>query len=64
MIVNNGECEIISLDSLIENQGIGTKLIEKVIETARQHQCKRIWLITTNDNIKAIRYYQRRGFIN
>jgi ribosomal protein S18 acetylase RimI-like enzyme len=60
--IEKGECEIVSLDSQIENQGIGTSLIEKVIETAKEHQCKRVWLITTNDNIKAIRFYQRRGF--
>ena len=60
--IEKEECEIVSLDSLIENQGIGTSLIKKVIETAKEHQCRRVWLITTNDNIKAIRFYQRRGF--
>jgi RimJ/RimL family protein N-acetyltransferase len=29
---------------------------------ARLHGCKRVWLITTNDNTHAIRYYQKRGF--
>ena len=24
---------------------------------------KRVWLITTNDNLDAIRFYQRRGFM-
>ncbi len=58
----DGECEIVCLESSIENQGIGTALIEKVIQTAQNNGCKRVWLITTNDNTKAIRYYQRRGF--
>ncbi|MFY9568199.1 MAG: GNAT family N-acetyltransferase [Acetivibrionales bacterium] len=60
-IVNN-ECEIVSLDSMSENRGIGTMLIEKVTDVARKHGCRRVWLITTNDNTHAIRFYQRRGF--
>jgi ribosomal protein S18 acetylase RimI-like enzyme len=56
------ECEIVSLDSAIENRGIGTALIKKVIAFAESKSCNRIWLITTNDNIRVIRYYQRLGF--
>lgn len=59
--INDDQCEIVSLDSLIENQGIGTRLIDKVTEKAKEQKCKRVWLITTNDNTKAIRFYQRRG---
>lgn len=55
-------CEIVSLDSLREKQGIGTALIEQVISVAKEARCTRIWLITTNDNTPAVRYYQRRGF--
>lgn len=60
--INNDECEIVSLDSLIEDKGIGSKLLEKAIETARKKKCKRIWLITTNDNLKSMKFYQKRGF--
>ena len=42
-------CEIISLDSLNEKQGIGTALINKVKEIAKENNCKIIRLITTND---------------
>jgi GNAT superfamily N-acetyltransferase len=56
------ECEIVTLDSKVNNIGLGTKLINKVIEKAKEIGCKRIWLITTNDNSHAIRFYQRRGF--
>lgn len=58
----NNECEIMSLDSLKENVGIGTMLISKVVNIARQNKCIKIKLITTNDNINAIRFYQKRGF--
>lgn len=60
--IKNKECEIMSLDSLSENQGIGTALVNKVIEAARGRNCMKIKLITTNDNINAIQFYQKRGF--
>jgi GNAT superfamily N-acetyltransferase len=56
------ECEIVSLDSLIEGQGNGTKLINAVLDEARKRNCKRVFLSTTNDNLHALRFYQKRGF--
>jgi GNAT superfamily N-acetyltransferase len=56
------ECEIVSLDSLREGQGVGTGLIHAVVEEARKKSCNRVWLITTNDNLHALGFYQRRGF--
>lgn len=56
------ECEIVSLDSLSEGRGLGTGLIEKVIEAARAAGCRRVFLITTNDNLRALAFYQKRGF--
>jgi GNAT superfamily N-acetyltransferase len=56
------ECEIVTLDSLQPGIGIGTALLDAVEQAARQATCSRIWLITTNDNLTALRFYQRRGF--
>lgn len=61
-VVYDDILEITSLDSLCENKGLGTELLIKAIETAKKIKCKKIVLITTNDNIKAIRFYQKRGF--
>ena len=61
-IIENTECEICSLNSFIENKGIGTNLINKVKEYAKEKNCTRIKLVTTNDNIRALEFYQRRGF--
>ena len=55
-------CEITSLNSLVENRGLGTRLLDIAIEAARENGCSRVVLITTNDNIRAIRFYQKRGF--
>lgn len=61
-MVYDNTLEITSLDSMRENQGIGSKLIECVIQEAKKRNLRRIVLITTNDNINAIRFYQKRGF--
>ena len=60
--IKDAECEITSLDSLREGQGIGTKLIDEAIHEARKRNCKRLFLITTNDNLHALGFYQKRGF--
>lgn len=60
--IDQGSCELVSLDSLAPGQGIGTALIQAVREAALQQGCQRIWLITTNDNLNALRFYQKRGF--
>ncbi len=55
-------CEIVTLDSNKPGIGIGTLLIKAVTQAAREAGCKRLWLITTNDNLDALRFYQKRGF--
>lgn len=60
--IENDECEIVSLDSLVENKGIGSLLIERVETKAKTEGCSRVWLITSNDNSRAIRFYQKRGY--
>ncbi|QHA94251.1 GNAT family N-acetyltransferase [Bacillus sp. N1-1] len=54
--------EIISLDSVLENQGIGSRLIMMVELIAVEHQFPLIRVITTNDNIRALSFYQRKGY--
>ena len=60
--IKDGECEVTSLDSLREGQGIGSKLIDRAVEEALARGCKRLFLITTNDNLNALGFYQKRGF--
>ena len=60
--IHEKDCEITTLNSDVKNKGLGTRLINKVIEMAKNNNCKRVWLITTNDNTHAIRFYQKRGF--
>lgn len=55
-------CEITVLESLCEKRGIGGALINAVVQVAKNEKCTRVWLVTTNDNTHAIRFYQRAGF--
>lgn len=61
-VIEDQEMEITSLDSLSEGKGIGTALLDAAINEARQQNCKRLFLITTNDNLNALGFYQRRGW--
>ncbi len=55
-------CEIVTLNSVTERAGAGSALIAAVLAVARAAACRRVWLITTNDNLPALGFYQRRGF--
>ncbi|MHC5111708.1 MAG: GNAT family N-acetyltransferase [Planctomycetota bacterium] len=54
--------EILTLNATLEGQGIGSSLMLNAIEKARDLGCDRIWLTTTNDNLRGIGFYQRLGF--
>lgn len=60
---NDGDSiELVSLDSLCDNQGIGTALVQALINYAKENNKRRIWLVTTNNNTHAMRFYGHRGF--
>lgn len=61
-LVRASECEIISLDAIKEGSGTGTTLLRAVAEEAGRRGCRRVFLSTTNDNLLALGFYQRRGF--
>ncbi|MHA1909266.1 MAG: GNAT family N-acetyltransferase [Candidatus Thorarchaeota archaeon] len=61
--VDDRQLEIVTLDSLMEGVGIGTELVDHTLVEAKKKKCNRVWLVTTNDNTDALRFYQRRGFV-
>jgi GNAT superfamily N-acetyltransferase len=61
--VDGPQCELVTLDALRRGLGIGTRLIDAVAARARALGCRRMWLITTNDNLEALRFYQKRGLV-
>lgn len=56
------ECEVITLSSTTENRGVGTLLLNAAVDAARANSCRRVFLTTTNDNLRAIGFYQKRGW--
>ena len=54
--------EIVTLNAIDRRSGIGTMLIDACVGAARHFRCHQIRLTTTNDNVDALRFYQRRGF--
>ena len=60
--IENEACEVVSLNSLEPQRGVGTALLEAVLRAGRGGGCRRVWAITTNDNLAALRFYQKRGW--
>ncbi|TCL65921.1 acetyltransferase (GNAT) family protein [Hydrogenispora ethanolica] len=60
--IGDKACELVLLQSLIERIGIGSALLDAIKRLAADRGCRRVWLITTNDNLAAIRFYQLRNF--
>ncbi len=60
--ITDKTCEIITLASLDEDRGVGSALIKSLEGIAREKGCNKLCLITTNDNLHALGFYQRRGF--
>ncbi len=56
-------CELFFIAARQQWRGVGSALVEALVHQAREASCTRIWLVTTNDNLGALRFYQRRGFV-
>jgi ribosomal protein S18 acetylase RimI-like enzyme len=60
-IVDGDQLEVLSLHCRVENVGAGGALLRAATELAAGRGCRRLWLLTTNDNLHALGFYQRRG---
>lgn len=59
--VRGEECELVTIRSLQEGRGVARALLDAVRDAAADAGCTRLWLITTNDNVRALALYQRYG---
>ena len=59
--LDGDECELVLLEAFQHGHGVGTALLGATAEVARKSNSRRLWLVTTNDNLDALRFYQRRG---
>ena len=55
------ECELVSLSTTVEGRRVGRALLQRCATAARAAGCRRLWLVTTNDNLRAYGFYQRLG---
>jgi GNAT superfamily N-acetyltransferase len=60
-VVVGDEIEVLTLHAARRWTGVGTALLDAVAAIGRALGCRRLWLVTTNDNVDALRFYQRRG---
>ena len=51
-------CEVVTIDAFEARRGIGSALMDAILSLGH----RRVWLITTNDNVPAQRFYERLGF--
>ncbi len=59
--VAHDEMEVVTLHAAAPGRGLGSCLMETARGHAKALGCRRLWLITTNDNTPAIRFYQCQG---
>jgi ribosomal protein S18 acetylase RimI-like enzyme len=57
------EYEIIVFEVFDKFKGLGTKLLDEFIRVAKAAGHKKVIVMTTNDDLDALRFYQRRGFV-
>ena len=60
--VHGDAMQLLTLNATLEGQGIGSSLMLTAIDEARKRSLRRVWLATTNDNLRAVGFYQRLGF--
>ncbi len=61
-VITGHSCELLTLHAHTRLEGVGSALVTAVRDIARSSGCTRLWVVTTNDNVDALRFYQRRGF--
>jgi ribosomal protein S18 acetylase RimI-like enzyme len=61
-VVSGRSCEVLTLHAAESWTGVGSALLKALEGALTARGCERVWLITTNDNVDALRFYQRRGF--
>jgi ribosomal protein S18 acetylase RimI-like enzyme len=60
--IDDDELEVVFIATTVRGVGAGASLLDAAVELASRERCRRAWLVTTNDNTNAIRFYQRAGW--
>jgi len=57
----NALCELVTLNAFVQGIGVGGALLFAVRDAAKKASCTKLWLTTSNDNLPALQFYQKRG---
>jgi GNAT superfamily N-acetyltransferase len=60
--VDEDQFEVLLTHSTVADESLGAALVKRAAERARELFCERMWVVITNDNIPALRFYQMQGF--
>jgi len=61
--LRDGQMEMAVLESTAPSGGVAGGLVAACVSAATAGGADRLWLVTTNHNTAALRWYQRRGFV-
>ncbi|MEU4398743.1 GNAT family N-acetyltransferase [Micromonospora orduensis] len=59
--VDGDGLEVVTVVAAVPGGGAGTALLSAATAVATEAGLSRVWLVTSNDNLRALRFYQRRG---
>jgi ribosomal protein S18 acetylase RimI-like enzyme len=59
--IDDGRCEVVALVVQEQRKGHGRALMEAARDVSRDAGCDRLWLITTDENPRALAFYQSLG---
>ncbi|MET8232359.1 GNAT family N-acetyltransferase [Micromonospora sp. NPDC005298] len=59
--VDGDGLEVVTVVAAVPGAGAGTALLAAATSIAAEAGLARVWLVTSNDNLGALRFYQRRG---
>jgi ribosomal protein S18 acetylase RimI-like enzyme len=60
--ITGADWEVVSIAADRPGIGTGSALLDWVGRQAAAAGATRLWLVTTNNNVHALRFYQRRGY--
>ena len=60
--IEGDQAEIVSIEALEQGRHIGGRLLDGAEAELRSRGVRRLRVVTTNDNLRALSFYLRRGY--
>jgi ribosomal protein S18 acetylase RimI-like enzyme len=59
--IQDAQSEVVTLVAVSRRRGVGRALLQAARSLAGSRGCRRLWLVTTNDNTTALAFYRALG---